>query len=282
MLWRIGSAYPPPGEHVLRFPFSFPIPPDVPPSMKEEGRHLASITYTLYLCAERNVTFGFDIHIERSLIVVPPDLNTSRFRSRRGGDLVRMGRMELSRSIFNHGKGHFEVKLNIPGQKHRPFPIGSKVPFTVTVSTFSVPVYENSDPRTDKDALCPSIDMAALHLLLRLKLKRYTALRVRGALSTKEQTVSSQWTLPNFQQKGTLNVDVGPKVWVACTGDDQKLNGKGHWKQQFIFHSSISLTSQLVTPTFKHRLIDVSVRIILFLCINVTAYRFVQVVCAQA
>jgi hypothetical protein len=158
------------------------------------------------------------------------------------------------------------MKLSIPGQNHRPFPMNAKLPFTVTVSTFSIPVYATSDPETDKDALCPSIDTAALHLLLRLKLKRYTTIRVRGALSTRQQAIGSYHALPNFQQKDTLDVDVGPKEWVAYTGDDQKLNGKGHWKQQFIFRSSIVLSSQLATPTFKHTLIDVSVRIMLFSC----------------
>jgi len=150
------------------------------------------------------------------------------------------------------------VKLNIPGHNHRPFPIDVRIPFTVTVTTFSIPVCATSGPEIDKDALCPSIDATALHLLLRLGLKRYTTLRVRGASSTKEQTTSSNRALPNFQQKDKLNVQVGPKEWVACTEDDLKLRGKGHWKQQFVFHSSIKLSSRHTTPTFKYTLVDVS------------------------
>jgi hypothetical protein len=156
------------------------------------------------------------------------------------------------------------MKLNIPGQNHRPFPIDTRLPFVVVVSTFSVPVYETSDPETDKDALCPSIDIAALHLLLRVRLKRYTTLRVRGALTTKQQNISSHRLLSNFQDKDALDVDIGPKEWVAYIGDDQKHRGKGHWKQQFVFRSSLTLSSQLATPTFKHALIDVNVSIILF------------------
>jgi hypothetical protein len=231
--------------------------------MHEEGRHQASIIYKLDLRGERSVTFGFDMHIERRLNVIPPNLNI-RLHPRSDGDLVRMGRMDISRSMFKHGKGHVDMKLNIPGQNHRPFPIDTGLPFTVVVSTFSVPVYETSDPETDKDALCPSVDIAALHLLLRVRLKRYTTLRVRGALTTKQQNIRSHRLLSNFQDKDTLDVDIGPKEWVAYIGDDEKFRGKGHWKQQFIFRSSLILSSQLATPTFKHTLVDVNVRIILF------------------
>jgi len=253
-VWRIGAAFPPPGEHVLRFPFSFPLPANSPPSMREEvGSRLASIEYKLDLCGERNVTFGFDMHIERWVKVIPP----STLRPTGGRDLVRTGGVDISRSVFKRGKGHVEMTLSIPGHSHRLFPMDTKIPFTVTVSTFSVPVYATSDPETDKDALFPTIDVAMLHLLLRLGLKRYTTLRVRGLFSATEQTMSSHRALPNFQQKDKLNVDVGPKEWVACTGD-QKLRGKGHWKQQFVFRSSMTLSSQLATSTFKHTLIDVS------------------------
>lgn len=258
MLWRIGAAYPPPGEHVLRFPFSVSIPANVPPSMHEVGRHQASITYKLVLRGERSVTFGFDVHIERKLNVIPPDLNIDKLHpTGSGGDLVRVGRLDISRSMFKHGKGHVDVKLDIPGQNHCPFPIDTRLPFTVVVSTFSVPVYETSDPETDKDALCPSINIAALHLLLRVKLKRYTTLRVRRPLITKQRNIRSHHLLSNFQDKDTLNVDIGPKEWVACIGDDKELRGKGHWKQQFVFRSSLRLSSQLATPTFKHTLVDV-------------------------
>jgi len=160
--------------------------------------------------------------------------------------------------MFKHGKGHVDMKLNIPGQNHGPFPIDTRLPFTVVVSTFSVPVYETSDPETDKDALCPSIDITALHLLLRVRLKRYTTLRVHGALTTRQQNIRSHRLLSNFQDKDTLDVDIGPKEWVAYIGDDEKLRGKGHWKQQFIFRSSLMLSSQLATPTFKHALVDVN------------------------
>jgi hypothetical protein len=154
--------------------------------------------------------------------------------------------------------------LNVHGQHHRSFSIDSLIPFTVSVSTLSVPVDATSDPETDKDALCPSIDTAALHLLLRLKLKRYTTLRVRGIFTTTEQRMSSQQTLSNFQQRDTFGVDIGPKEWVQCTEDDQRLKGKGRWEQHFVFRSSLMLSSQLATPTFEHELIDVSVRALLF------------------
>jgi len=70
--------------------------------------------------------------------------------------------------------------------------------------------------------------------------------------------MTSYHVLPNFQQKDALDADIGPKEWVAYNGDDQKLRGKGHWKQRFVFKSSIILSSPFATPTFKHLLIDVN------------------------
>jgi hypothetical protein len=245
--------------------------------MEEEGTHLANITYKLDLRGERSVTFGFDIRIERWVHVIPPTLNIGRLRSTSGQDLVRVGRVDIGRSIFKHGKGYVEMKLTIPGQNHRPFPLDTKLPFTVTVTTFSVPVCADSDPHTDKDALCPLIDVAALHLLLRLGFKRYTTLRVRDFLSVKQRNMTSYRVLPNFQQRDALDVNTGSKEWVAYVGDDQKLKGKGHWKQEFIFTSSITLSSEFATPTFRHLLIDVNVRVAVFLlCYAMTLILYAQ------
>ena len=116
-LWRIGAAFPPLGEHVLRFPFSFPLPANSPPSMREQaGRHLAKIVYKLDLRGERNISFGFDMHIERCVQVVPPSPNIGTLRPTGGRDPVRMGGVDISRSVFKRGKGRVETKLSIPSQ----------------------------------------------------------------------------------------------------------------------------------------------------------------------
>src|ERR1700720_3877774 len=105
-LWKMGAPFPPPGKHVLRFPFSFPPPADSPPSMQEDGQHMASITYKLDLCGERSVTFGFNIRIERWVQVIPPRIpnmaNIGGLRFPSGRDLVRIEGMDISRSFFSH------------------------------------------------------------------------------------------------------------------------------------------------------------------------------------
>ena len=186
--------------------------------------------------------------------------------------------------MFKHSKGRVEMILTVPGHRDRAFPINSVIPFTVVVSTFSVPVYATADPETDKDALCPSIDIAALHLLLRLRLKCYTNLRTHGIISMTEQSMTSHRDLSNFRQKHALDVDIGPKEWVECGDNEPKLRGKGRWKQELVFRSNLTLSPQLATPTFKHTLVDVRVRTTPSSCrlLFCDCMSIIRTVCAQA
>lgn len=166
----------------------------------------------------------------------------------------------MRRSLFKYGKGLVNVEICFPTIGDGPFQINTKIPFVVTVKTFSIPVYPMTDPETDKEARFPSIDISALHSLLRLRVKRYTTLRVRGVIFSKQETLRSHHALlGNLDKQVALNVDIGPKEWVLYSGDDQKLRGKGHWTQKLVFHSSMIFSSDSTIPTFTSTLVDVRV-----------------------
>lgn len=100
-----------------------------------------------------------------------------------GQDLNKVGGLRVRRLMFKHGNGHVKAGMCIPGLgDQQKFLIDSKIPFPVTVTTSSVPVYTHADPETDKGVLSPTIDVNSLDDLLRLQLKRYVVLRFRGLL----------------------------------------------------------------------------------------------------
>ena len=75
--------------------------------MREQaGRHLAKIVYKLDLRGERNISFGFDMHSERCVQVVPPSPNIGTLRPTGGRDPVRMGGVDISRYALS-GPGQF-------------------------------------------------------------------------------------------------------------------------------------------------------------------------------
>lgn len=248
--------------------FSFPLPPNAPSSIEAIGlNHRGSVKYKLELCGKRKVSFGFDYSALRRPIVLPPGLYVEAAPPRVPKDLIHATTKEMRRSILNSSKGRVKLEICIPGLCDRPLRMHQKHPFTVTVTTFSIPVYEMVDPETNKEALFPSINLEALQLLLRLKLKRYTTVRVAGPWGGVDQETINDHevaSLGNLHKREGLQVDVGPKEWEACTSNDVaidgKLKGKGRWRQQLKFKSTFTLSEQFATPTFAHQLINVNVR----------------------
>ncbi|KAK7057660.1 hypothetical protein R3P38DRAFT_1182900 [Favolaschia claudopus] len=71
-LWQRGSAFPPPGSHILSCPFHFTLPADSPPSFHCEGYHRhATITYSVEVVGHRPGLFRMNRNIRRPLSVVP-------------------------------------------------------------------------------------------------------------------------------------------------------------------------------------------------------------------
>lgn len=173
----------------------------------------------------------------------------------------------MRRSLFKNDKGLVKMEIRFPTIGDGAFPMDTTIPFDIVVRTFSIPVYPMTDPSIDKDAGFPSIDISALHSLLRLRVKRYTTLRVRDLIFTKQETLRSHRVLlGDLDKPDELNIDIEPKQWVLYSGDDQKLRGKGHWIQKLTFHSSMILSSGAVIPTFSSTLVDVRVRVFLCRC----------------
>ena len=84
-LWTKGSAYPPPGDHFLKLPFQFTLPPNLLPSCHYEGFHWeGTVGYFLEAVGERH-----GLHFNRrqlaSFPLLPVDIQGAGLRSALSG-----------------------------------------------------------------------------------------------------------------------------------------------------------------------------------------------------
>lgn len=271
-LWRLGSTtYHPNEQGIISLPFSFALPASVLPSI--EAAHDFSeechIRYRLEATAVRHIHVhhaGREIKAKKHLTVIPPGLNVNSRSTTTSEDLVASAHtQDIKRSLRHHGAGHVEMDICVPGYKDRSLPLLQDIPFTVTITTFSIPTYPHIDPTSDKEALFPSFvpgDSEDHSVCLRLK--RHTNIRVRcGTLPPVEDSfVDAELALLcDVNKKEGLDVDAGEKKWVAYEGPNVKDRGKGSWVQSFVLRGSFTLSSEYASPTFRSQLIDVEVRL---------------------
>ena len=70
-IWRKGAAYPAPGDNVLKLPFSFELPPRLPPSSHyQTANEFATVAYSLKIVGVRP-GLHFNKRIVRPIPVLP-------------------------------------------------------------------------------------------------------------------------------------------------------------------------------------------------------------------
>ena len=73
-LWTKGSAYPPAESDVLRIPFQFRLPENLPPSFHYDGiGKRASVLYSVKATGARPGLLKFDKQIAKPIAIVPKD-----------------------------------------------------------------------------------------------------------------------------------------------------------------------------------------------------------------
>ena len=269
ILWRCGSTTHHPDEQgIISLPFSFALPASVLPSI--EAAHDFSeechIRYKLEATAVRHIHIhhaGREIKARKHLTVIPPGLNVNSRSTIASEDLVASAHsQDIRRSLRHHGAGHVEMDICLPGYKDRSLPLLQDIPFTVTITTFSVPTYPHIDPTSNKEALFPSfVPGDSEKHSVRLRLTRHTTIRVRcGTLPVEDSFVDPELTLlSDVNESEGLDVDVGEKKWVAYEGPNGKDRGKGSWVRSFVLRGSFRLLEEYASPTFRSQLIDVEV-----------------------
>ncbi|KZP13223.1 hypothetical protein FIBSPDRAFT_936482 [Athelia psychrophila] len=261
-IWEEGNVQSLPGTDTLELPFSIPLPPNTPPSTKRRGNLTPfNVSYHLTLHVMRKRP-RYDVDIQREIIILPSLTRAARESSINwgtGGDLIRENSFHFSRGKY---KGAMHMRICLAGQD-RPFPLDAQkpFPFSVTFTTFSLPVEKTINPKSGRDspALTPTVKPQDRGALLRLKLLRRTT--VLGDQSKTYRDVCA--TLGKLEDAALVLDRVGKQEWIQYP----ELEGKGRWVQQFVFRSDFELASKTVIPSFKSKYFNVSYELELSACL---------------
>lgn len=143
------------------------------PPMKKPSSYTSEIGPVPFGCqvtliGKRRGPFSDNIVIRCQVSIPPALFNQLLLSTGTGGKIFQETNADV---IGDAGIGTINMCLCIPGQD-RPFPLGTDIPFTIGLTTASVPVsyIPNSDTANDFDALTPMVEFALLHWVLHLQL----------------------------------------------------------------------------------------------------------------
>ncbi|KAI9059985.1 hypothetical protein FKP32DRAFT_1595731 [Trametes sanguinea] len=247
-LWSNGAAYPPPGSNTLRFPFSFQLPSNLPPSLSYVGGGgVVAIQYALTAVAVRPGTFNRNRRVRVPIALVQADrreyveMRDRLLRVGAAGEDVpwRTWRAEENvRKGLWGDYGSVKVRLMIP--ELPALPLFAPIPFVIEIKTTSPPL-----TRAKADALPQGkpVFPAAPEGFSALQFKLRRKLRIRAnpyivhsssdvAVFTKDANVIS-----------AVQADRGQNGWYPLHGTDEKsTDAPGEWIQHVTFRSSFTLT----------------------------------------
>ncbi|TFK83755.1 hypothetical protein K466DRAFT_497860 [Polyporus arcularius HHB13444] len=244
-LWMPGAAYPPPGTDILRLPFRFRIPENVPPSFHYRSwDKSACVLYELVVVGVRPGTFQFNRRLRIPRAVVPKDAFGARLRQNIGAVGWRKGeRTERMRKGLwgEYSTAHVELLYpDIPA-----LPLFTDIPFIINVTTTTAPL-----TRAQADALPENKPIfpppPAIHSEINFRLMRITRIRATRFGAENAEDVAYFLGANTIPSKLAVETDLPPKEWVVVqsSGGGEE---KGVWVQRARFQTSVTLS---VPPTF--------------------------------
>ncbi|KAI9000629.1 hypothetical protein BD414DRAFT_472271 [Trametes punicea] len=241
-LWVRGRSSPPEGDHILRIPFSIPLPVDAPPSFGFESyMNIAYVRYALEVVGVRTGTFAIDRTIKVPILVVSPDPvgNALRAELKLGwqGD---WGRIKAEEKIRKLPWGDYStVKMELLVPHLDTFPLFTPVPYSIIVTTITAPTKRKglAQPTTD---VFPPIPRSASEI--GFELHRHVDLQTPYFPSNPEEHVTDIISKAHAPVP-PVEVEVTDYMWLPEEGKEDR----GCWMQEATFHSSLSLR---YTPTF--------------------------------
>jgi len=157
VLWTKGSIYPKPGSDILTFPFTFALPPSLPPTHSVKIASCgAEISYFIEAVGNRKGTFKRDHRLGQALTVLGPDpfgaslrgsLSTLPWEERTASEDVRL--------YFWQEYSSIKVNLKAP-QLQNTVPLNTAIPFIINISTLSRPLKrEKAKPEKQENFPAP-------------------------------------------------------------------------------------------------------------------------------
>ncbi|KAI0075017.1 hypothetical protein K474DRAFT_1676667 [Panus rudis PR-1116 ss-1] len=267
-LWQKGTAYPAPGEHILRLPFAFNLPPNLPPSFKYHTVNGEGVvSYVLEVIGERSGSLSSNRRITCPVRVVPHDPVGAYHRQcmQQGWSGSWSSYREEAR-VRKHpwaGQATISVEFQVPAMT--VIPLSTPIPFTVTLRTLSAPTTRKEDkskdsiwplpPRKAKDVElwlnrhvylpAPGIDESQDHISL-------------GGLGhshphspTSSNSSSASSSEDESEKSGHVEILHCEPEWVPYND----AMGKGAWKAEAIIRSAFVVNS---TPSFADHAITLT------------------------
>ncbi|KAM5542521.1 hypothetical protein V8D89_003980 [Ganoderma adspersum] len=256
-IWKRGSAYPPPDSHVLRLPFSFPLPSDskILPSVSwDEWRNYVTVSYHVEAVALRPRTlFAGDKKIRESLAVVSrgdPSLCASirSLGELEGGPTWKTVHKEkqMRRGIWGE-YSTARVELLVPN-KHGILPHCVDIPVLINIKSTTARLSRaKAGKHLEGKPIFPAIDFDSNdHIFI----KMWQSFTVRAGGDTKNST--NEIVLAYLKEKDLLPSSYY-KHWQADTTPSDK-EEMGRWVQQWTLQPMIKL--HRFPPTFSCDFVD--------------------------
>ncbi|KAI9057231.1 hypothetical protein FKP32DRAFT_1367553 [Trametes sanguinea] len=241
-LWVRGRSPPPEDDHMLRIPFSLPIPEDAPPSFGFESyMNEAFVHYSLEVTGVRTGTFAVDRTFKEPILVVTPDPLGAALRSElKLGWQGDWGRIKAEQKIRKVPWGDYSnVKMELLVPHLDTFPLFTPIPYSIILTTVSAPTKRKGLAQPAKEIFPP---VPRSDTELDFELRRHVDLQTPYFPSNPEEHVAdiiSKALAPD----PPVDIEVTDYVWLPEEGKEDR----GCWMQEATFHSSMILRC---TPTF--------------------------------
>ncbi|KAJ8474382.1 hypothetical protein ONZ51_g7260 [Trametes cubensis] len=249
VVWSQGSSYPAPGEGTLRIPFRFQLPPDLPPSFRDQKPPWSeggAIRYSLIAVGVRAGTLNQNRRVRVPLAVVQRDAVGAALRKKlsaaaNDGEIPwKVGCVEerIRRGLWGD-YAVVQAELRIPDVGVCPLFV--PIPFVIEIKTISPPVARAKAEAypTDKPVFPP---VPSSYQALEFKLQQMV--RVRAQYFKQRTPKDIVFRDPTM----IVDEDVPQRRWVPLDAEsaDEKKTGdsaelKGTWVQHATFRSTFRL-----------------------------------------
>ncbi|KAI0691288.1 hypothetical protein C8T65DRAFT_670562 [Cerioporus squamosus] len=269
-IWTRGGAYPPAGSDVLRVPFSFKLPDQLPPSFRyDKLEESATVRYALSAVGVRKGVLNFNRKYYIPIAVLPKDELGAKIRENAEPE-VRGWKKHVREERIRKGLwGEYaKVKVELSLPDIPVLPLFSAIPYIVHVETTTPPQTYAKAGESSKP-IFPPVPTSPHEINFKLRRRLQMRAEIQGSISTAD-VVTILGGKEKERKRIPIECDIPEKKWVPLVTQDherekvgpgkvEKVKGgggthsekdgeaKGAWVQHATFHSVFSLNCP---PTF--------------------------------
>ncbi|KAJ7130334.1 hypothetical protein C8R44DRAFT_613468 [Mycena epipterygia] len=255
-LWKQEAAFPEAGSYILKCPFRFQLPANLPPSFYcfTRNHDRGTVRYSLRIVGDRSGRFRSNRRILKLISVVPSasqnqlEVKESLMRGWSGAwkDIKRQE--ELRQGIWgDYSKARATVPL-VPDLSS--FPIATPIPFNLEVETETKLVHRSESPEEKGKQMFPAPPARSSEV--KQVIKRTAEIRVQGRTSRVQDTFDLSDSERVSRARTGVQAVVDEPEWIPKEGKEDR----GIWKRKVHFNSTLTFP---FAPTFGTKTLDWSV-----------------------